>query len=110
MVGIVLILALVPDDNLKLGIKHSDKIKHATAFFVLSLLLNRASSTIQRRFRNMGALLLFGIFIELMQFFFPARYSSLDDIAADSVGIILFQVTYSLLKFFELKFKDKKRT
>ena len=100
---IVFIFAIVPDDNINLYIDHADKVKHFSAFFVLSLLLNRASSTIKHRLRNMGALLMFGISIEIVQLFFPARESSIDDIIADGVGILIFQLLLSLVRFIKSK-------
>ena len=96
---IVFVFVIVPDDNIKLPIHDADKIKHFTAFFVLSFLLNRASSTIRHRLRNMGILLLFGISIEIIQLFFPARESSIDDIIADAIGILVFQLLLSLVRF-----------
>ena len=102
---VVFVLAIVPNDQIELGIDNADKVKHFTAFFVLSLLLNRASSTIAHRLRNMGALIGFGISIEVIQLFFPARESSIEDIIADSVGILVFQLLLSLFRLFKL---DKK--
>jgi VanZ family protein len=96
---IVFIFAIVPDDNIDLYLDNADKIKHFSAFFVLSFLLNRASSTIKHRIRNMGALLMFGIAIEVVQLFFPARESSINDVIADSVGIMVFQLLLSLSRF-----------
>ena len=104
---IVLILALVPNDHISLEHAYADKIKHITAFFTLSLLLNRASSSIKTRIRNMVALLLFGIFIEIAQLYCPERSSSISDILADLVGILLFQLTFSFLKFVQFKIKKE---
>jgi len=101
---IVLYFAIIPD-NVTIPSIYADKIKHATAFFTLSLLLNRASSTIQHRLRNMGALLLFGIFIEFVQYFIPTRESDIDDIVADLTGIVLFHLVYLFLKFIQDKRK-----
>lgn len=100
----VLYLAIIPD-NIAIPSVYADKIKHVSAFFVLSFLLNRASSTIQHRLRNMGALLAFGLFIEIVQFLFPNRESSVYDLLADAVGILLFQLLYSLFKFIQEKMK-----
>jgi len=100
-VFIVLILATIPNDHIHLPFEHADKIKHMSAFFMLALLLNRASHSIVTRFRNMGALLSFGFFIELIQFFTPGRESSSLDILADLVGIILFQLLYTILKLIQ---------
>jgi VanZ family protein len=97
----VFILALVPSEQISLHPYYDDKIKHLIAFFTLSFLLNRSSSSIEKRLRNMGALLLFGIFIEFVQYFVPSRQSSINDVIADFMGILLFQLTYSLLKLIQ---------
>ena len=103
----VFILAMVDNDHVNITYNHADKIKHMSAFFTLSLLLNRASSSITARVRNMILLLLFGIFIEVAQLYFPHRESSISDVIADFAGIVLFQVLYTLLKW--SFFSDKKR-
>jgi VanZ family protein len=92
---VVFIFAIVPSDHIMENYIYADKIKHIFAFFTLSLLLNRASSSMAQRFRNMSALLLFGIGIEFVQYYLPARTSSIEDIFADVGGILLFQVLYS---------------
>lgn len=97
--GIVFLLAVVPNDHVLLTFHYADKAKHFTAFFVLSLLLNRASSTMKHRLRNMLSLLLFGIFIEIIQIYIIYRSSSIYDVYADVVGILLFQLLFSLYKF-----------
>jgi len=102
-VGVVFTLSVVPTDKLDFDFEYTDKVKHIIAFFTLSLLLNRASSTILHRLRNMGALLLFGIFIELAQYFTPHRTTSIDDVVADLVGIFLFQLLYSLFRWIKQK-------
>jgi VanZ family protein len=104
---VVFYLAVAPNDHIKIDSHYADKIKHISAFFTLSLLLNRASSTIQHRLRNMGALLLFGIFIEIAQLFFPNRESSVDDILADLIGILLFQLLYTGAKYLQIKIKKE---
>ncbi len=95
---VVFIFAVVPNDHIELSYQNADKIKHLSAFFTLSFLLNRASSNMAQRFRNMSALLLFGIFIEFVQYYLPERTSSIEDIFADVTGILLFQFTYSFTK------------
>ena len=102
---VVFILAMVQSDHVSIEYEHADKLKHMAAFFTLSLLLNRASSTLKSRMRNMLSLLLFGIFIEVVQLYFPHRESSLSDVIADFAGIVLFQVSYSILKFIEFQVK-----
>ena len=106
--AVVFFLALSPSGQLDMDIRNGDKILHALAFFVLSLLLNRASSTIQHRIRNMLALLLFGGAIEVAQSFTAYRNASFNDLLADLVGILLFQLLYSLLRFRQQQRKKSK--
>jgi len=95
---VVFIFAVIPNDTLLEEYTYADKLKHLFAFFTLSFLLNRASSDMAQRFRNMSALLLFGIFIEFVQYYLPERTTSIEDVFADVVGILLFQFTYSFGK------------
>lgn len=97
----VFILAIVPDDHINAYIDNADKVKHFVAFFTLSYLLNRASSTVAHRLRNMILLLIFGIFIEFIQIYLIYRSSSIYDIYADLVGILLFQLLLSLYRFIQ---------
>lgn len=76
---------------------HADKFLHALAFFVLAFLLNRSSSNITKRIRNIFSLLAFGILIEILQSFTGYREVSVGDVLADLIGILLFQLTYSFL-------------
>ncbi len=60
--GIIFILAVIPNDGVELDVDYADKIKHIFAFFTLSFLLNKASSTIKHRVRNIFIpSILFGI-------------------------------------------------
>lgn len=96
---VILYKALTPSHNNPFfDFEHADKVVHALAFFVLSFLLNRSSSSIEKRIRNMFSLLAFGILIEVLQSFTSYRTVSIGDVIADLVGILLFQLTYSLLK------------
>ena len=92
----ILILALIPNGG---GIDMGwDKVNHFIAFFTLSFLLNRASSTINARIRNMLSLLGFGMSIEIFQAFTSYRASDINDIFADGVGILAFQLSLSLYR------------
>lgn len=106
----VFIFAIVNNDHIAINSIYADKIKHISAFFTLSLLLNKASSTIAHRFRNILALLLFGFLIEVVQYFIPSRDSDWMDILADFVGIVLFQVAYSSFKMVRELFIKLKTT
>ncbi len=95
----ILVLSLLPDQG---GIDTGwDKANHFIAFFTLSLLLNRASSTLNARIRNMLTLLGFGMLIEIVQAFTSYRSSDWHDVVADSVGIMVFQLLLSLYRFIQ---------
>jgi len=97
----ILILALIPNGG---GIDTGwDKANHFIAFFTLSLLLNRASSTTHARIRNALALLSFGIMIEVFQAYLSYRSSDYHDVIADSVGIVVFQGLLSLYRLYKKK-------
>ncbi len=96
-----------PSEEHFLNFQNADKLLHAGAFFVLSFLLNRASSSITKRIRNMLSLLAFGVLIEVLQSFTGYREVSLGDVLADLIGILFFQLTYSLLKEWQLKRRKK---
>lgn len=105
---IVLYLALVPENSESLfDFEHFDKVKHAIVFFILSFLLNRSSSDITKRVRNILALFGFGLLIEFLQSFTGYRTVSLGDVLANLTGILLFQITYSLLKIWQKKRRSK---
>ena len=96
---VILYKALTPSNGTPFfHFENGDKVLHASAFFVLSFLLNRASSSISKRIRNMLSLLAFGVLIEVLQSFTGYREVSIEDVLADLVGILFFQLTYSLLK------------
>ena len=105
----ILYKALTPTNGTPfLDFDHADKLLHASAFFVLSFLLNRSSSDISKRIRNMVSLLAFGILIEILQSFTGYREVSVGDVLADLIGILMFQLVYSFLSYIrELKRKRR---
>ncbi len=95
----ILVLALIPNGG---GVDTGwDKGNHFIAFFTLSLLLNRASSTIHARLRNALSLLAFGMLIEVLQAFLSYRSADYHDIIADGVGIVIFQGLLSLYRVYK---------
>ncbi len=82
-------LAFLPDyDTLPAIASVSDLANHAAAFAVL-FLLHFLSYPHHGRGRIVLALLSYGVFIEAVQSLLPTRYASLEDIAADTAGIII---------------------
>jgi len=92
-------LALAPSESIWLDFGLGDKFNHFLAFFTLSLLLNRSSSSYEKRLRNVIALFLFGVLIEIVQAFVAYRSASTHDLLADLLGILTFQALYSLYRW-----------
>jgi VanZ family protein len=81
------VLAVLPDYNaLPPIVSVSDLLNHAAAFLTLVLLYSLAYS---HPLRRIGVTLIaYGILIELVQAFLPTRFASLEDVVADSVGLM----------------------
>ena len=82
-----------------------DKLKHSSAFFVLFILFELAYSEVRGQ-EKLLYLLLFGVLIEIIQYFLPFREFSLLDVFADLVGLVLARFLlffYDVRAFFRLK-------
>lgn len=66
---------------------HSDKFQHLAAFVSLTLAAWWAHPG--ARWRAVAGLLLFGVFIEVVQMFIPGRSAEWGDLVADALGIAL---------------------
>lgn len=86
--GSITVLAFLPDYSaLPPIVSVSDLANHAAAFTVLFLLYSLSYAHSHKRI--FLTLLAYGAFIEIVQGFLPTRYASLEDIAADSVGLMI---------------------
>ncbi len=75
-----------------------DKLKHATAFAALALLVDFSFPASRFGLVKILALLGYGVAIEVVQYFLPWRQASALDIAADSLGIAAYMVSVPALK------------
>lgn len=92
----ITVLAFLPG-NYAPDTGFSDKLDHAAAFAVLLLLACTAypgKNTVIS-----ASLLLYGIFIEVVQYFIPGRSCSVYDLAADMTGIAAGLFLYACLAF-----------
>lgn len=76
--------------SLPSDIPHTDKYGHIVVFFCLSILFYKCMS-ISRRYQ-IAILVGYGISVECVQHFIPYRSGGLDDVIADTIGVILFYV------------------
>jgi VanZ family protein len=68
----------------------NDKVNHILAFFVLGLLADFSVPRSGFTSSKIGALLAYGLGIEVIQFFLPYRTFSLLDWLADGIGLALY--------------------
>ncbi len=98
-VAIFLLCIARPPSNLpKMSISFTDKIGHFLVYFILAISMvleskrNKDFVNISRKSLTINFIALgvfFGVFIEIVQWFFPYRYFELGDIIANSSGSIL---------------------
>jgi len=107
LVGAILVFSYLffSPQSLPQEIPHSDKYGHVLVFFVLGLLLFKATNL--RRRTQMLILLSYGVGVECIQHFIPYRSGSFDDVAADAAGFLLFYLlTTSTVIRYKLKSND----
>jgi len=67
----------------------NDKLAHALSFLMLGLLAQQAFPRLRTDWSLYTWLLVYGLGIELIQFFIPERSFSLLDLAADAAGLLM---------------------
>lgn len=84
----------------------NDKIGHALMFFVLAFL---AYHTLKEKYgiKTFIALSLFGLLIEVIQYYLPWRSFSWLDWAADIVGLLFYEIIHQLKRLFLARFKKE---
>ena len=77
----------------------NDKLGHAAAFLLLAFLSHASWPEIKFGWRQISALLGYGLALEFIQYFIPNRYFSLLDIAADLAGVGLYILLIPLIRY-----------
>ncbi|MBN8473875.1 VanZ family protein [Sulfuritalea sp.] len=90
---VVSYLAVTPAEH-KLSHLVSDKLNHMAAFLVLAALLDFSFPREEFTLAKAGALLGYGLLIEIVQYFLPFRHFSMLDLAVDALGL----AAYALLR------------
>ena len=67
-----------------------DKMNHAIAFCTLSFLVNHSFPNRPFGFSKVFSIILYGLILEICQYFLPNRIFSLLDLAANILGILLY--------------------
>ena len=93
---IILYLTTTPTDY-EVAQNVNDKMSHALAFLALSLLADFSFPKHKFSWAKIYPLFSYGILIECIQYFLPYRSFSLLDIAADTLGIVIYILSGPLL-------------
>jgi VanZ family protein len=93
---IILYLTTTPTDY---DVAHTinDKLSHALAFLFLSLLADFSFPLQRFSWAKTCPIFAYGLMIECIQYFLPYRSFSLLDIAADTLGIVIYAVSVPLV-------------
>jgi VanZ family protein len=76
----------------------NDKLLHAAAFLTLALLLDFSFPDRPFRMGKFGALLAYGVCLELAQMLTETRDPSLGDVVADGAGLLIYGGSLPVLK------------
>lgn len=85
----IMVFALLPGEMIPPFVVNNDKVAHATAFFMLALMLHRSFAGISL----VGVVILLALMslsIEILQYFVPGRRFSRWDLLYDGFGIGLY--------------------
>ena len=93
----ILILATTPLEY-PMVTGFNDKMNHIFAFFVLALLSDFSFPDKKFFLAIFLPIMGYGVTIELIQHFLSYRMFSLFDVAADAMGIVLYKISFPLLK------------
>ncbi len=77
----------------------NDKISHIAAFYILALLSDFSFPNDNFGLNKVSALLVYGLLLEMIQYFLPYRTFSLLDLMADGIGLAGYFFSLPLLKF-----------
>ncbi len=75
-----------------------DKFGHVLAFLYLALLVDYSFPASRFNLLKVMLLLLYGVVIELIQYFIPHRMFSLLDLLANGIGVVIYAAFYQILK------------
>lgn len=90
LLALITALSLLPIRGPDYGLPNSDKFNHAFAYVVLMLYFGQLVGTgLRLRVAVTGALISFGVAIELLQSMLPPRSAELADLAANLTGMAI---------------------
>ena len=105
---IVSYLAFAPNEY-TVEISTWDKLNHFVAFLVLAILLDLSYPKTPFHNWKFGSLYIYGVVIELVQWFLPTRDFSVWDIVADTCGLTIYWLLSVSLPHWQKVITDSSR-
>ena len=90
-------LAVMPPDY-SVARHFNDKVNHIVAFFILAMLADFSFPRSRFGWYKIWSLILFGLFIEIIQYFLQFRIFSMLDVLAGVFGLFLYACSPPLLR------------
>ena len=75
-----------------------DKFGHVLVFLYLAFLIDYSFPASRFNLLKIVPLLLYGVVIEVIQYFIPHRMFSLLDLLADGIGIVIYALLFQILR------------
>lgn len=98
MVIVVVILSLLPSDQIPVAVPFSDKAAHLFTYFILTFVALLASNQKHSVLTILALQILIGVGVEGAQSFIPGRTPELLDVLANSIGVMFGALLYFLFR------------
>lgn len=83
----------------------NDKILHFITFFYLTFICLSLRRNIIKSTQVVLLIFLYGLLIELLQYFIPSRQCSLSDILANSIGCLAGMIFYHSIRYMLIRYR-----
>ncbi|MCC3860064.1 VanZ family protein [Pseudemcibacter aquimaris] len=98
MVLVVVVLSLLPQDNIPVKMPFTDKTAHFVTYAILSFFALLSSRQKHSLFAILAVQIFIGTFLEGAQSFVPGRMPEFLDIVANSLGVLLGAIAYFIFR------------
>ena len=98
MVLVVVILSLLPQDQISTQLSFNDKVAHFFTYFTLTFIALLSSNQKHSLLSILAIQILVGICLEVTQAFIPGRTPEFLDVLANSLGVLFGALVYFLFR------------
>ncbi|MBT7605496.1 MAG: VanZ family protein [Kordiimonadaceae bacterium] len=98
MVLVVVILSLLPQDQISTQLSFNDKVAHFLIYFILTFIALLSSTKKHSLLSILAIQILIGICLEVAQSFIPGRFPEFLDVIANSLGVLVGALVYFIFQ------------